>query len=331
MEEKSSEEHRFFNKKTIIILFIFLILVILVFIIYKLFFAPSPTEITYDPNKNYSYDIKENTLYLLSEDGVEQSYKCDGKCSFYLDNDLEYKKEGKVLLKDEDNVYLYDLIKDKKISSNYKDIKYILDEEEKIKLFKVTNHSDKDGIIDLNGTVLVNLNYEKLGKVHNDEFINYSYENNQIAAKNSKAWGVVALDSGAGLIDFQYEDIKLSPYERIAVKELDKWYLVDNVNKRLLFDSFDSIFIYEKYTIVILNKELYILDQDEKVISNKIPTFYEIDPWGLSLINGVYTYIEEDILYILIDTPSEEDEEEIDLIKYYYNEDNKEIIIYEEG
>ncbi len=329
MKENTNDSHKFINYHTIKILMILLILIILVFTIYKMYFAPGPTEIIFDPNKNYTYDIKDNTLYLLSEEGVEQSYKCLNECVFYSDVDLEYKNNGIVLLKDKEDIYLFDLIKNKKISENYLDIKYILDAENNIKLFKVTNKNKKEGIIDLNGTILVNLNYENLGKLHNDEFINYTFADKLIAARNSKAWGAVSLENGAGLIDFQYEDIKISPFNKIAVKELEKWYLVDNYNKRLIFDAYEGIFIFNKYTVVILDKELYLLDQKEEIISNKLQVYSEIDPWGSSEISGAKPYIEEDILYVLIDVPLEDKKDEFEKVKYYYDIEEKELKLYE--
>ena len=154
----------------------------------------------------------------VTVEDCEIMYKCKNECVIYSrDNMKGYFYNGKILLQDGIVIYLYDLLNNKKLSANYNWIDYIFDDEgteiSNIKMFKVKDSYSKQGIIDTNGSVLVSVTYDELGKTIDENLLNYSYKKNYITAKSGGKWGLVALNSGKGLIDFQ--DRKSACRERV--------------------------------------------------------------------------------------------------------------------
>lgn len=320
MDEKYLEykKSKTYKKRIFMNIILFLLFIAIVVCSYYFYQAYNKDDIIYDENKNYTYEIKENTLYLNSESGIEQTYKCLEECDFYTtDNNEQYYEKGKVLLQDGEYIYLYNLLRNSK-SDNFYNLEFILDEKnEKPKLFKVTDYYDKVGIIDLNGNVLISPIYNELGNLKNGKLTNYSFEKNYITAKRGDKWGMVSLNNGKGLIDFQYDEIKISPYNKLAVKEGKLWYLVDNMNKRVIHKGFDSIDIYEEYVLISENRELYLVNLLGNIMSNKLVLYFDEG-------TGYTSYFEDEVLYVLVDRPVVTGDDEVQKIKYFYDVEEKE-------
>ncbi|MDD4706080.1 MAG: WG repeat-containing protein [Bacilli bacterium] len=329
LEYKKSKQYK---KHILINVFLMLLLFIILGCLYYFYLMyNNEDEIVYDENKKYTYEIKENTLYLNSNEGIEQSYKCKEDCVIYTtSSNKQYYDKGKVLIKDGESIYLYNLLKNKKISGYYNRVDFILNKEgTSIELFKVNDSFGKQGIIDLDGNILVDMIYEELGKSLDEKFINYSLEKNYITAKLNSKWGMISLNNGKGLIDFQYEDIVITPYNKLVVKEGKLWYLVDDLNKKIIPKGYDFIFVHKDYLVVTENSQVFVLDLIGNVISNKLDIYYKVDPWATITLHGIQSYEENDIIYILVDVPVDIKAGTSKSEKYYYDLESKEIIKYE--
>ncbi|MDD2505471.1 MAG: hypothetical protein PHF21_04310 [Bacilli bacterium] len=329
MEEKYLEykKSKMYIKHKIINVFLIILFLSIVGLMFYFYLQYNGDKKVVNENKNYFYEIKDNVVYLNSSDGLEGTYKCIKDCDIYSTETMPgYFLKGKIMIKDGEIIYLYDLLNNKKLSSNYNNIEYIYDnlgtELNNVKMFKVTDTFDKKGIIDINGSVLVGSIYDELGKKDSESLINYSYEKNYITAKTGEKWGLIALTNGKGLIDFQYDDIKVSPYNKLAVKEGNLWILVDEVNKKLINKGYSSIDVYEKYLVVSESDKAFIVDVLGNVTSNKIDLFYDVDPWNEIKENGLITEEENGIIYLNVNTLINNKNK---LIKYYYDEENNEI------
>ena len=332
MEEKYQEykKSKEYKKHILINVFLGFLFVLIIASIVGLYYLYNGNKKEVIANKNYFYEIKENIVYLNSSDGLESTYKCKEKCEIYTRGAFKgYFNKGRILLQEGVNIYLYDLLNNKKLSSNYSWIDYIYDESgeelDNIKMFKVKDSFNKHGIMDLNGNILVGLTFDELGKIVDNSLVNYSYENNYITAKSGLKWGLISLTNGKGLIDYQYEDIKISSYNKLAVKESNLWTLVDGYNKKLINKGYSSIDIYEKYMVVSEGKKAFVLDTLGNVTSNKIDLYYDVDPWATITVKGLSTKLEEGVINLYVDVPVDQKAGTYKTIKYFYEEENNEI------
>ena len=332
MEEKYEEYKKSGLYKKKVITTVFLVILFLAIVASGVYFYlqyNSPKK-KVNENKNYFYEIKDNTVSLLSSDGLEETYACKSTCEIYLGNNTKgYFDKGRIILKDGFDVYLYDLLNNKKLSENYNRIDFVLDgkgtETGNIKMFKVNNNNGRQGVIDLKGNVLVAANYEELGKTIDENFSNYSYEGNYITAKADGKWGMISLTNGKGLIDYQYEDIKLSPYNKLTVKEDGLWYVVDTTNKKIIQKGYSSVDIYQEYLVVSENKKAYISDYSGNTASNKIDIYYDVDPWAVITIKGLSTSLEDDKIHLFVDVPIDVNAGTYKTVEFYYDAENNEI------
>lgn len=316
---KKSNTYKQKKKRTLLLVSMFLTIIFLFGVFY---FINKEKEPTLDENKIYTYEVIDNIVYLKSDEEIIGTYNCISNCELYKDiKNMEFTQKGKVLIKEEENIFLYNLISNKKQSDNFKDVNYILNNN-KIELFIIKDSFGRQGIVDLNGNVKVNYIYNELGKETNNDFINYSYIDNYITAKSGDKWGLISLNNGKGLIDFQYDDFIITPYNKFVVKESGLWELVDNSNKKIITKAYDSIKPHEKYIVVSEKNNAFVLDELGNIISNKIKLTEKYNPWND--IKGIDSYEEEGELYLVIDIKINDD----DYIKetYFFNKELNELI-----
>lgn len=320
---KDSEIYKKKRKTNMFLIILFLIIVgcgVIFYFLYK------TKDEKIDETIVYTYEIEDNKVYFSGDNQLINTYNCKNICKAYSKtSDLEYFNQGKILLQDGADIYLYDLLNKKKVSSNYIWIDYILDDRSNIKLFKVKDTFNKNGIMDLNGSVLIPETFNELGKTLDENFINYSYEKNYITAKSGDKWGLIGMNNGKGLIDFQYDDIIISPYNKLAVKEGVLWTLVDESNKKIINKGYSSIDIYEEYLVASEDKKAFVLDTLGNVTSNKVELYYDVDPWATITIKGLSSEMLDGILYLYIDVPLNEKAGTYKTITYYYDVENNEI------
>lgn len=281
------------SKKIIII--VVLILVVLVIGIYTAYYIFKNKD---KKDTNYYYKVDNNSIMLLSNDKIVNFYNCNGECSVYEN----YFVNGRLLLNDNEKIYLYDLVKGSKLSQEY-DKLYFVKDDSTVKYF-VVNNGSLYGVMDLNGNVTVNLNYEELGSIKEDAVSNFDVANDLISAKSNGLYGVVSLSNGKGVIDFQYDDIKISS-GKIGAKTQDKWYLIGLDNRKISKLAFDEIILGENRSLVRDKNTIYFIDSsDGNILSEKLV----LDK------DDVILKFEVEVLYI-VNTDSGKQ------VKYIYNED----------
>lgn len=281
------------NKKIIII--VVLILVVLVVGIYTAYYIFKNKD---KKDTNYYYKVDNNSIMLLSNDKIVNFYNCNGECSVYKN----YFVNGRILLNDNGKIYLYDLVKGSKLSQEY-DKLYFVKDDSTVKYF-VVNNGSLYGVMDLNGNVTVNLNYEELGSIKEDTVSNFDVTNDLISVKSNGLYGVVSLSNGKGVIDFQYDDIKISS-GKIGAKTQDKWYLIGLDNRKISKLAFDEIILGENRSLVRDKNTIYFINSsDGNILSEKLV----LDK------DDVILKFEVEVLYI-VNTDSGKQ------VKYIYNED----------
>lgn len=281
------------NKKIIII--VVLILVVLVIGIYTAYYIFKNKD---KKDTNYYYKVDNNSIMLLSNDKIVNFYNCNGECSVYEN----YFVNGRLLLNDNGKIYLYDLVKGSKLSQEY-DKLYFVKDDSTVKYF-VVNNGSLYGVMDLNGNVTVNLNYEELGSIKEDAVSNFDVANDLISAKSNGLYGVVSLSNGKGVIDFQYDDIKISS-GKIGAKTQDKWYLIGLDNRKISKLAFDEIILGENRSLVRDKNTIYFINSsDGNILSEKLVLNKD----------DVILKFEVEVLYI-VNTDSGKQ------VKYIYNED----------
>lgn len=281
------------SKKIIII--VVLILVVLVIGIYTAYYIFKNKD---KKDTNYYYKVDNNSIMLLSNDKIVNFYNCNGECSVYEN----YFVNGRLLLNDNEKIYLYDLVKGSKLSQEY-DKLYFVKDDSTVKYF-VVNNGSLYGVMDLNGNVTVNLNYEELGSIKEDAVSNFDVANDLISAKSNGLYGVVSLSNGKGVIDFQYDDIKISS-GKIGAKTQDKWYLIGLDNRKISKLAFDEIILGENRSLVRDKNTIYFIDSsDGNILSEKLV----LDK------DDVILKFEVEVLYIVNNDSGKR-------VKYIYNED----------
>lgn len=281
------------SKKIIII--VVLILVVLVIGIYTAYYIFKNKG---KKDTNYYYKVDNNSIMLLSNDKIVNFYNCNGECSVYEN----YFVNGRLLLNDNEKIYLYDLVKGSKLSQEY-DKLYFVKDDSTVKYF-VVNNGSLYGVMDLSGNVTINLNYEELGSIKEDAVSNFDVANDLISAKSNGLYGVVSLSNGKGVIDFQYDDIKISS-GKIGAKTQDKWYLIGLDNRKISKLAFDEIILGENRSLVRDKNTIYFISSsDGNILSEKLV----LDK------DDVILKFEVEVLYI-VNTDSGKQ------VKYIYNED----------
>lgn len=281
------------SKKIIII--VVLILVVLVIGIYTAYYIFKNKD---KKDTNYYYKVDNNSIMLLSNDKIVNFYNCNGECSVYEN----YFVNGRLLLNDNEKIYLYDLVKGSKLSQEY-DKLYFVKDDSTVKYF-VVNNGSLYGVMDLSGNVTVNLNYEELGSIKEDAVSNFDVANDLISVKSNGLYGVVSLSNGKGVIDFQYDDIKISS-GKIGAKTQDKWYLIGLDNRKISKLAFDEIILGENRSLVRDKNTIYFIDSsDGNILSEKLV----LDK------DDVILKFEVEVLYIVNNDSGKQ-------VKYIYNED----------
>lgn len=246
------------NKKLIIII----ILLIILGSIYPIYYIIKKNQKI--ENKIYYYELKNNSLTLLANGKIVNFYNCDNECIVYEN----YFDNGKILLQENNKIYLYDLVKGSKLSSDYENVYFIKDENDKVNYLLVKN-GQYYGIINMSGSVTVNLNYKELGKIDGVNVTNLNLKDDYITALSDNKYGLISLSNGKGVIDFQYENITIKN-NKIIAKENSKWYLIGKDNRKTIKTGYDELIPLTQNNIVRENNSIYLIDEQGNIISEKL-------------------------------------------------------------
>ncbi len=237
---------------------------------------PSQEEETKEevnPSTEYHYEPGEGEIIFYQGDEEIDRYSCSSKkCSVYSVGRYEYHKDSIIALQDGDDIFLYDFVKQKRITNSYLTLKNLLKDGETV-AFIAQDEEGMVGIINVEGEEMIPFQYDELGySFGGGEVSDYSYEKDLITASKDGKWGLISLSNGKELIPFQYEDMYYSGYDAIAVLEDSSWKLFDLEGKPYFKDTYDMIVPLKSYILVAKDQEFNILNYEgEKQLHDKIP------------------------------------------------------------
>ncbi|MBQ6495483.1 MAG: hypothetical protein IJI49_05735 [Bacilli bacterium] len=174
-------------------IFAFLIAVLIMVMDYKINYQYSNSG----TNKLYFYNC--NNELCTSESKMTNKklyseYTCYGVCPSYKGKiDDEY-----ALLKNNDEYILYNYKKGIKISEGYDE--YIPIDSEYI----IVKKKDLEGIINIENTVVINIEYNQVGYYKNNKLIGYNTEN--IIIKKGNEYGIINYKTGIIVEEIKYKE-----------------------------------------------------------------------------------------------------------------------------
>ncbi len=226
--------------------------------------------------KDYRYETRDDKIVFYDGEKEISSYVCVGTCSIYSLGRYQYfsKEDHIIALQDGEHLFLYDFVEDKEITDNLKRLENLY-REEKTVAFIATNSSDKVGIINTKGEVIIPFEYEDFAySFGGGDVTDYSYERNVITALKDGKWGLITLDKGKTKIDFKYDDIYFNDYDALSVKKDGLWYLLDLNGNQVFEEGYNIIIPINSYVLVAKDNVFRILNYSgEKILSKDIPTY----------------------------------------------------------
>lgn len=226
--------------------------------------------------QDYRYETKENSIVFYDAEKEISSYTCVGECSIYSLGRYQYfsKEDHIIALQDGENIFLYDFVEDKEVTDNLKRLENLYNDGKTV-AFIATNSSDKVGIVDTKGEIVIPFEYDDLAySFGGGDVTDYSYEKNMITASKDGKWGVITLDKGKTKVEFEYDDIYFNDYDALVAKNEGLWYLIDMNGKMIFEEGYNIIIPINSYVLVARDNIFNILNyKGEKVISKDIPTY----------------------------------------------------------
>ena len=162
-------------------------------------------------------DYKINYEYRSDSTSSLYFYDCDGNiCTTEVVDDSKklysvydcwynacpvYKKkisDNYALLKDAEGYILYDYINGKTISTGYDNYEFINND------YIIVVKNSKEGVIDLEDNVTVELSYDKIGYLKNG-FLS-GYNTSAIIVKKANKYGIISFKNGNIIEDFVYDE-----------------------------------------------------------------------------------------------------------------------------
>lgn len=209
-----------------------------------------------------------------------------------------------LILKKDNNSWIYNYIEGKTVNNDYKDYKHTRNN-----IFIVTNENNKQGVIDLEGNILVEFKYEYIDDFNNG-FISY---------KENNLYGINTTDESHN-INANFEKIVLINDDIFAAKKdnLYQIYEYNNLNTENNENTYNYIYSYNNVILVIKDNKIDILDSNlDSTLLMKIDTTYEytIEKERESL--DIYT--NEDYIYFKVFINNNE------YMQYKYNIEDKKI------
>ena len=206
----------------------------------------------------YFYDCNDK---VCSSSIVQNDYYSKIMCK---DNICPYITDiidNNLILKENDHSLIFDYINGRIIDNSYDEYKHL-----KNGVFVVTDKSKKQGIIDLNGEVLVDLQYDYIG----------DYNNGMVAYKKDNLYGIIS-DDGKNMVDAKFEDIVLINDSIYAGRENNVYHIYSYTNNEYVnSNKYNFLESYMDVIFVVNNKKIDILTTDlNSTLLLKIDTFYD--------------------------------------------------------
>jgi len=206
----------------------------------------------------YLYFYKCSNQLCTSTENQNNYYNrilCDDNICPYI---KEINGENLILSKNNKS-YIYNYIDDKIINNKYIDYNYIGNGN-----YSVSNENNKYGLIDENGNILVDFNYE---------FIT-GYKDEYISIKKNNKYGIINENQNIN-IEAIYDDIILIDDKIYSYKLEGKYYFNSYDEKLSNKKTYDFVYVTDSAILVISDKTIDILDYNLKSrLIMKIDTYY---------------------------------------------------------
>ena len=192
--------------KIVWVLSIFLVLIIILV-------AVMDYKIHYEykiKNKLYFYECDGNLCVTEVEDEEKllySKYECDDECPIFKSQiDDNY-----VILEENDNNILFNYRKNKVISKNYDNYKFLNNN------YIIVTKNNYQGIIDIDNNLTVLTSYDSLGYMKEEYLIGYNL-NNIIAQKNN-LYGIISIKDGTIIEEIKYKEEEIDTLLNIINNE----------------------------------------------------------------------------------------------------------------
>lgn len=249
----------------------------------------------------YLYDCNHN---LCSSSAVQEDYYSRVKCNEdncpYITNIIG----NNVILNDGTKSWLYDYIDGVIVNEDYVEYRYI--EED---MFVVTDTTGNQGIISLDGSILVNPGYTYIDDYDNG-FISYMREN---------LYGIDTLNNMYQIAP-EYQDIVLINDKMFAGMKDNIYYLYsyNDINNEDV-NRYNYVNAYDGVILVINNKKIDILNTNlNSTLLMKIDTFYEYTTEKER--KSLYLYSDGEYIHFKVYTS------ETEYVQYKYNIKDKKLV-----
>jgi len=263
------------NKKDLLGGIIIISLLLLVLITYLSFYNYKKEELKI----NEENKLKDNSLSFINiyddyttlkiedKNKIENnkvvigSYNCkEDNCAVYENNHFKSIYDDKyIILKERDEIFIYDFSLNKVVSNYYQEIEYLLND-----LYFIVKNDNKYGIITKFGVEIIENMYDEIS--YNEVYENY------IKVGNNKLYGIIDLDNGNTIIDTKYKDINITDSKYYSVLKDNLWYIIDK-DENIITNGYEYVFPFSKGFIALKDNNLYILKyniEEEKPLNDNI-------------------------------------------------------------
>ena len=181
---------------------------------------------------------------------------CNDKICPYI----KYANKNLVILKDTQKEYIYNYITDTIVNNDY--ISYKLTSDDNY----IVNDGKKYGVIDSEGTILIDLSNQKI----------IDYKNGFIIYEENKKYGIIN-ESKKININPVYEDVVLINENMYGYLEDGNYYIASYDTELPIYnDTYDYIYSINNHILTFKNKQINILNENLKSsLIMKIDSFYQ--------------------------------------------------------
>lgn len=178
-------------------LFLLLIVILIMVMDYKINYEYQNKT----SKKIYFYDCGEEICTTEVKDNIKKEYST---YDCWYESCPTFKgtiNKDFALLKEDTSFILYNYKTGNTITSGYDSYTFINNE------YIIVTKDTKDGIININDDITVDLIYEQIGYFENDLLVGYN-SSNIIATKNGK-YGIISYKDGTIIEEFKYEETQI--------------------------------------------------------------------------------------------------------------------------
>ena len=205
----------------------------------------------------YFYDCSQS---ICTSDIEQTNYYgkiiCENDVCPYI---VEQNNE-KLIINNNNNILLYDYKKNKIINDAYSDYYFINNE-----LIAVKNEQNKYGLIDFEGNIVSNLNYNRIT----------DYKNGYLIYQEQEKYNLKNIITNQEIIN-GYDEIKFVNEKYLIIKQEQSYMLYNYNEKKKLNQKYNYLYPAENYIITFNNKKIDILDKNlNSILIIKINTHYD--------------------------------------------------------